>query len=998
MNATRWGEVERVCRMALAREPQLRAAFLDEACAGDAELRREVESLLAGESRAGGFLEEPALEAAALELGARSASVGGKGPSDGSPLPAGERLGPYRIESLIGTGGMGEVYQARDTRLDRTVAIKVLPPAFAGDPQRRGRFEREAMAVSGLNHPHICALYDVGEHNGSTFLVMEHLDGETLAARLEKGSLPLDQALAIATEIAEALAAAHRQGVVHRDLKPGNVMLTRTGAKLLDFGLAKLTGHGEQPAAAQLPSGSRSKLTTEGTIVGTLQYMAPEQLEGKPADARTDLFAFGTVLYEMLTGRRAFEGTSSASVMAAILEREPPPPSVLQPLTPPTLDRLVRHCLAKDPDTRRQSAADLADDLRWVRERSGGGASAAAGERARRRSGLRWALIGAGALVVVATAVALTWVLRPVPRVPAGLGLDLRPAEIGPVGRSFTPGTAHTAFAWSADGRTLAFSGIRGGAVHLYRRSIGDAVATPIDGTEEGQQPVVSPDGRWVAFWAARTIRKVPFGGGAVADLASDVAQPAGMAWDDAGSLFFGGTDNRIWAIAPDTTTRPVTTLGEGERAHVLPSVLPGGKDLLFTVRRRLWTWGDEQVVAQTLATGSRKLLLTDAADARYLPSGHLVFMRRGALWAVGFDPERLGVRGTPAVVMDSVAQALTGVSSFDITGAGHFAVSADGTLAWIRSPVVEYLDKALVTVDRHGVIGRLPVEPRPYGPSVRLSPNGRRLVVTTRTSTTSAVWVCDLARGALTPALMDTEGTWPHWWAKDGGRLLIDRNQHGQGTFVSVFSDGSGQPEVLGPSARLWPSSFTPDGRRLVLVRDRGNDDEDLVVTTVGDNLGRLESLVAAAEKPSNAEISPDGRWLAYVSRRSGRPEVYVRPFRGSGGPVQVSVEGGDSPAWNPKGGELFFPSTRTKDGTFWMMAASVSPVMEPGTPRRLFEFEAETLQFKCNPVRCYDVAPDGQSFYAVHGNVMAFPAPVRHLNYMPNWIDDLKAKVPAR
>ena len=995
MNAVRWAEVERICRMTLAREPQARAAFLDEACAGDTELREEVESLLAGESQAGGFLEEPALEAAARALGAAS-----------PPLGAGDCLGPYEIESLIGTGGMGEVYKARDTRLDRTVAIKVMPAAFAGDSQHRGRFEREAKAISGLSHPHICALYDVGETNPSAgsapaalFLVMEHLDGETLAARLEKGSLPLDQALAIATEIADALAAAHRQGVVHRDLKPANVMLTRTGAKLLDFGLAKLTGHGEQPAAAQLASASRPTITTEGTIVGTLQYMAPEQLEGKPADARTDLFAFGTVLYEMLTGRRAFEGTSSASLMAAILEREPLLPSALQPLTPPALDRLVRRCLAKDPDTRRQSAADLADDLRWVRETRGGGASAAAGDRARRRPALRWALMAAGALVLVAAAVALTWVLRPVPRPPAGLSLDLRPAEIGPVGLSFTPGTAHTAFAWSADGRTLVFSGIRGGALHLYGRNIGDAVATPIDGTEEGQQPVVSPDGRWVAFWAARTIRKVPFGGGAALDLASNVAKPVGMAWDDAGNLLFGGPDNLIWEVAADTTTRSVTTLGEGERAHVLPSVLPGGKVLLFTVRRRVWTWGDEQVVAQTLATGSRTLLLTDAADARYLPSGHLVFMRRGALWAVGFDPERLAMRGTPAVVMDSVAQALTGGNSADVTGAGHFAVSADGALAWIRSPVVEYLDKALVTVDRHGVIGRLLVEPRPYGPSVRLSPGGRRLVVTTRTSATSAVWVCDLARGALTPALMDTEGTWPQWWAKDGRRLLIDRNQYGHGTFVSMSSDGSGQPEELGPSAGLWASSFTPDGRRLILVRDRGNDVEDLVVTTVGDHLGRLETLVGAAEKPSNAEISPDGRWLAYVSRRSGRSEVYVRPFPGPGAPVQVSVDGGDSPAWNPKGGELFFASARTKDGTFWMMAASLSPVTEPGTPRRLFEFEAETLQFKGNPVRAYDVAPDGQRFYAVHGNMMmAFPAPVRHLNYMPHWIDDLKAKVPVR
>ena len=420
----------------------------------------------------------------------------------------GQMLGPYRVLEKLGAGGMGEVYKAKDTRLDRSVAIKILPPEFSGDPDRRTRFEREAKTIAGLAHPHICTLHDVGDHDGSLYLVMEHLVGDTLADRLQKGPLPLEQALTVATEIADALAAAHRQGVIHRDLKPGNVMLTKGGAKLLDFGLAKLAGHGAEPAAAQLASAPTRSLpmTAEGTIVGTLPYMAPEQIEGKPADARTDLWALGAILYEMLTGKRAFEGASAASLIAAILDHEPEPIATLRRLTPPGVDRLVRRCLAKDPDARWQSASDLADDLKWLTSGAGptSGVGAGPGVQPRRRRALRAALVAAGGLLLFIAGLAVMWLLRPVPpaALPAQLSLEVSPAETLDAGGSDNPGGSRTALCWTPDGRALVFVGRRARTPQLYVRRLDAAESRPLKGTEGGQLPAVSPDGQSVAFYA----------------------------------------------------------------------------------------------------------------------------------------------------------------------------------------------------------------------------------------------------------------------------------------------------------------------------------------------------------------------------------------------------------------------------------------------------------------------------------------------------------------
>jgi tRNA A-37 threonylcarbamoyl transferase component Bud32 len=586
-------------------------------------------------------------------------------------LTSGARLGPHEIQSAIGAGGMGEVYEARDTRLDRSVAIKVLPAELSGDRDRRVRFEREAKTIAGLNHPHICTLYDVGEHpstgpgRAALYLVMEHLTGETLAQRLERGPLPLEQALTLGAEIADALSAAHRQGVIHRDLKPGNVMLTKTGAKLLEFGLAKLKGHGERPAADSLSSAPTrtATLTSEGTIVGTLPYMAPEQVEGKPADARTDLWALGAILYEMVTGTRAFKGASAASLIGHIMNSEPPALATLQPLAPPSVDRLVNKCLTKDPDARWQAASDVADELRWIRGGSGAVASvgglAAAGVRPGWLQCRPVVWLAAGFVLGMLIVGASLWEIRRAApeRLTTRLIVALAPAEgLGEsgIGWSYNAGGSRTAFAWTPDGRALVFAGIRHKTQLLFVRHLGQDAAVPLEGTDGAQVPIVSPDGHWVAFFTflrgVGVIQRIPVDGGSAQSIAEGlVGAPRGMAWGPGDQILFGasacntsvcGQEGRIWLTrgnhAPPT---PVTELGPGEVTHGLPQWLPGEGTFLYTVRKQGWSWGDEEVVVQSLVTKQRKVVLHDAADARYVPSGHLVFLRMGTLFAVPFDP-----------------------------------------------------------------------------------------------------------------------------------------------------------------------------------------------------------------------------------------------------------------------------------------------------------------------------------------------------------------------
>jgi eukaryotic-like serine/threonine-protein kinase len=589
------------------------------------------------------------------------------------PLAHGTALGPYEIVAPIGAGGMGEVYRARDTRLDRTVAIKVLPEHVAADPDLKQRFEREAKTISSLNHPHICTLHDIGSQDGIDFLVMEYLEGDTLAQRLEKGALPLDQALKIAIEIADALDKAHRQGIVHRDLKPANIMLTKAGAKLLDFGLAKQRPGHDLPVGASEPTTSAG-LTGEGAILGTLQYMAPEQLEGQAADHRTDIFAFGVVIYEIVTGQRAFAGGSQASLISAIMIGHPAPIAAVQPVSPLALDRLVMTCLEKDPDARWQAAGDLTQ------------VSVGVQPAARLGGGVRYV-------------------------------------------------TGRTAFTLSADGRTLYFvagtdADDRG---RLYRRDLAEAEAVPIEGTDGGMLPFLSPDEQWVGFWTAGELKKAPTGGGPPVTIAPVSAPPpAGATWGPDDRIVFDQRDG-LFQVSADGGTPELLTELDPERdefRHVLPRMLPGGDAVVFTVQKAAFRWADADVVVQSLSSGERTVLIENGADARYVDTGHLVFVRLGTLMAVPFDLNRLETTGGAVALFEGVTQAANVTNRGFDTGAAQFDVSDSGALVYLPGGIAPDQKTTVLWVDRQGVEEPVLAESSNYF-SVRLSPDGERVAYT---------------------------------------------------------------------------------------------------------------------------------------------------------------------------------------------------------------------------------------------------------------------------
>jgi eukaryotic-like serine/threonine-protein kinase len=582
-------------------------------------------------------------------------------------VDSGTRLGPYEILSRIGAGGMGEVFKALDTRLDRSVAIKVLPAALAHDAQLKVRFEREARTISQLSHPHICTLHDVGSDNGVSYLVMELLDGESLAARVARGPLPLADVLRYGAQIADALADAHGHGVTHRDLKPGNIMLTKGGAKLLDFGLAKAATPAIAPGDATIARTS-DPITAQGTLLGTFQYMAPEQLEGAEADPRTDIFALGAVLYEMLTGKRAFDGKTRTSLIAAIVGAQPRPIAELQPMTPGALEHIVERCLRKDPEERWQSARDVAEELRWVAE------VAPAQPRSTRVARLPWAVAGLLAVTVIGLA---AWLLtRPVPpRRTVHAFIPAPPRHV--------MADAVSVVAVSPDGSRIVFQSFeRDEPSMLHMRRIDRFESTPIPGTENARGPVFSPDGRWLAFVAANRLRKMLAGGGAPVVLAEN-ANNRGLTWsaDGAAIYYAPSAASGIWRVsATGGDARAITTPNgeQGENSHRWPHALPDGKHLLMTIRTTtIGSFDEARIAVLSLDTGKWHTVVEGGSSPRYARTGHLLFARGGDLYAVGFDLKTLKVHGEPVRVV-------TGVEMLRDNGIAHYAVGDDGSLVYV--------------------------------------------------------------------------------------------------------------------------------------------------------------------------------------------------------------------------------------------------------------------------------------------------------------------------
>jgi serine/threonine-protein kinase len=874
------------------------------------------------------------------------------------PLNVGSTLGPYVIEAQLGAGGMGEVYRARDTRLNRTVAIKILSPRLTSTPLFRKRLEREARALAAIEHPHICPLYDVGEADGITFLVMQHLHGETLADRLKDGPLPLDRAIQAAVEIAEALDAAHRTGVVHRDLKPANVMVTKSGVKLLDFGLAKVDAGA---VSAQYLSGDSTTslaLTDEATVMGTLPYMAPEQIEGRPADARTDIFALGAVLYEMTTGRRPFSGDSQASLIAGIMRADPPPVSASRGGVPPSLDRVVKKCLAKDPDARWQDAGDLAAELQWVGEQANVPRTP---DVHRRGSIAAW---GVAVVLAAGAAAATAWALKPAASAPPGMAHLTIDLPAGATVANF----ARPVLSISPDGRRVAYVASQHGTRYLFLREIDSLEAKALVEADPGAQPFFSPDGNWVAFQHSGTLKKIAVSGGAPVTIMPTLGYLTGASWvSDERIVFVGDIRAPVSDVAASGgAIRALTTLDAArqETSHRYPEVLPGGRAILFLAGPPLdGAWYDATLVAQELATGQRHVLIQGAAQAHYVAPGYLVYARAGTLYAVSFNETSLRVTGRPVAMLNGVREAPS-------HGAAQFVVSSNGTLAYVSGG----LDTTeLLLVDRRGRPKPLLPQEGRWFTAPAVSPDGRRLAVDVGGGN-DAIFTYDFARGGLTRVTHEGNRLAPTWM-HDGKRITVLKTE----TFELISSDVDrrGSEEILyrSDSAQPNPASWSPDGH--VLVFDQGGDIWTLTLPG-----RRATKLTDSRFTEGGASISPDGRWLAFVSNESGQNEVYVQQFPVAGQRWMVSKGGGTEPVWAKDSQTLYF-----RQGPKLMSAPGRPPFSDP-----IQLFEAPwSVGGDGRLAHEYDIAPDGQGFIMIG---VRNPSADR-IHVILNWVEELKRRV---
>jgi len=912
-------------------------------------------------------------------------------------LPAGTRLGPYEIQSALGAGGMGEVYKARDTRLERIAAIKILPDTLAPDPGFRERFDREAKAIAALTHPHICAVYDVGEQDGIAYLVMEHLEGETLAQRLERGALPLAQALRYAIEIAAALDEAHRAGIVHRDLKPGNIMLTTVGAKLLDFGLAKATAPiGAAGGLSMLPT-TPPGLTAQGTLLGTFQYMAPEQLEGHEADTRTDIFAFGAVVYEMIAGRKAFEGKSQATLIAAIISSEPASIIASQPLAPPLLDRVVKKCLAKEPVARWQTARDLHDELKWIAE--AGSQIAATSQRPVDRPG--WWQLATAAGLMLAALLGFEWwrATRPAERALMKFSAELLQSPDGTLRLDDTIFAGSQPGAWlalSPDAARLAIKAVRDvdGKSRLATRRLDETQFATLAGTENATSPFFSPDGQWIAFFGDGKLRKIPVQGGAPVVLCS-AGNFATGSWGDDGTIvasLSGGNGGLSRISAAGGTPAPVTQLREGELGHRWPQVLPGSNAVLFTA----YTGGgpeDASVDILSLKTHERRTLIRGGVLGRYVAAsdGHayLVYVHQSTLLAVAFDGRRLAVAGTPQPMLNDVASIVS-------TSPADFDVSHNGTFVYVSGNGEP--ERSMFWLDPTGKVEPLHQAPGFYN-GMRFSPDGNRVAFAAGSVIGQGdLWIQDVKRNTSVRLTSLPGSSDSPVWSVDGKYIVFRvSNQPDAGIYV-IRSDGSGGPQRLA-KVDGRPSAFSPDGKHLVL--QGGNPFtamEVLTATFAGTSdhpqLGNPELFLRARGFPMPA-FSPDGHWLAYASGETGRTEVYVQPFPGPGGKVPISNAGGGFPLWSSNGRELFFLGPDRRIMTTDCTAKGDS--FSAGTPRVWSQHQI-LLNVTGGPFQPYALAPDGKRFVVVlYPDGTTERRDPMHLTFLLNFGDELRRRVRA-
>jgi hypothetical protein len=934
----RWRQIETICQAALGLDAAARPAYLVRACADDAALRREVEELLAQEGAASGFLSQPPEGREALLSAVPGVDL------------IGRTIGDYEILGRLGSGGMGVVYRAKDLTLGREVAIKVLPAEVATSPERLSRFRREAKLLATLSHPNVGAIYGLVETQSTCALVLELLEGETLVDALSRGPMKSSQALSIGIAIARALDHVHSRGITHRDLKPSNIFLTASGPKLLDFGVGKWS------AATGAPAGFTTQ-TAEGTLVGTLNYMAPEQLESGAIGPRSDVFAFGAVMYEMVTGRRAFDGPSGASIVAAIINSDAPRlVSGRGEPTPARLERAIAKCLAKDPDARWQTARDLAGELETI-----AGEMTAGIEGGARRSVSRPLAVAAAVAVLAALALA-GWASRDLPwgKPPAPVQ-TVRLVIAPPPDRELMLGLAI-----APDGSQIVFRtrGSQDAQLTLRRLDQFDPVVLE---AAQGISPAFSPDGRAVAYISRRRLYRVDLDGAATPTILAEVPSGAfDVDWSVPDTIVFGGRELPVSRV-PASGGVPVAITDirrPAELDHHSPQLLPGGEALLYLLHRQRNRFS---IVAQSLRTGTRTLLIEDGYAPSYSPTGHLLFGRASNLLAVPFDVETLTIRGAPTTLLEGIAGDFA-------SGEMEYAISRSGTLVYrLQSP--RQL-RTLAWVDRSGKETPLPHKPDTFeGP--RISPDGKQIAF--GTADPHRVWVYEVASDKLMP--VTGPGHWGPMWTHDGSALLYagDRPQAAE---ILRHPLAGGPPVVIGSSINdLWPAGFAVDGTLIV---------NELPPTEIN-RVSRIRPGPAAqpevfADQPGNpnfASVSPDGRWVAFTGHDGTRPQVFVKAVTGDEPPKQISVDGGWGPVWRRDGRELFY---RFDDGMF-SVSINAGAGLIWGKPTLLFRGSFTTVGAG------FDVGPDGR--FVVLKPVTGPRRPAQ-LNAIVNWATELIARVP--
>jgi len=966
MSPERWTRVGRLYSAVLAQPVEGRAAFLAEACAGDEDLRHEVESLLAQPASTDGVLDGPAVAFAAPIIGTTETS-----------LRAGRRIGVYELVGPLGSGGMGEVYRARDTRLGRDVAIKVLPREFTLNPERLARFEREAHVLASLNHPHIGAIYgledEAAEGAHISALILELVDGETLSERLQRGPIPVGEALTIARQIADALESAHEKGIIHRDLKPANIKITHDGSvKVLDFGLAKVLG------------GDASALdaTREGLVLGTAAYMSPEQARGKPVDKRTDIWSFGCVLYEMLAGRQALAGETVSDTIAAILEREPEW-NALPDATPATVRRVLQRCLEKDP---RHRVRDIGDARIELDEALAGRTTGAPVARRARRERVAWISL---ALVTVAAVLAVGSVLY-LQRAPADTRA-YRSSILPSLGASRPAGLLPSSrFALSPDGRRLAFVGTdAGGVTALWVQSLEGLAGQPLAGTEGALMPFWSPDSQFIGFLAGGKVKRIAATGGPPLILAEHTGGGnSGATWNRDGVVLLSGPrlGSPIRRVsASGGAPSPVTALNAdaGETVHGFPFFLPDGRHFLYLAvgSKTGGSLSPNGIYVTALDSNERKLLVPGGSNAKYA-EGYLLFLRGQTLMAQLFDARRLELTGAAVSIAGDVAiGGVTGIS-------GGYSVSETGVLAYQTGSVdaggPADTSTQLVWFDRSGKrIGTLGEQAR-YG-DLELASDGKRATVSLfePPRRTRDIWLFDITRDLRTRFTFDPAEEWSSVWSPDGNRIVFSSRRKEHFDLYQKASSGSGAEEALLVDSRdKFPVDWSPDGRFILFgVGDSGATGDIWVLPLFGDRKPFPFLQTPFGENPGR--FSPDSRWIAYESDESGRREVYVAPFQGRsetpGSKWQISTTGGTQPRWRRDGKEIFYLAPDKR-----LMAAEVNgqgSAFEKGAVRSLFATRAPST---INPRSAYDVSPDGQRFLV---NTLAEEDAAAPITLVVNW-----------